>query len=190
VSAANKDGRPWHDDGSAPNLVATLIWRNTRLLETPEASNSLIAKWSRTSIKIKDLMKTELAPNALEKVARIHASPEEALSLEVRDRGLISAQWIGAVSVPCGKLRAGQNTILINDPNCGIRSITLQVVPSDALEKGAPLPEASHAVAEGIVVMAAPPDEASTFNRSSAGKMIDQGFKAVSDFFHKSSTND
>ena len=75
VSPDNPDGKQWHDDGTAPNLVATLTWRNNMLLETPESSNSLIAKWERTSIKIKDLMKTELAPNALEKVARVHAAP-------------------------------------------------------------------------------------------------------------------
>jgi hypothetical protein len=190
VSSDNPDGKQWHDDGTAPNLVATLTWRNNMLLETPESSNSLIAKWERTSIKIKDLMKTELAPNALEKVARVHAAPEELLALEVRDRRLLSAQWIGAVAVPCGKLKPGKNTLLINDPNCGVRSITLQVVPSGTLEKGGTLPGLSQTVTEGILVMAPPPpSEAAGFNSSTAGKMIQQGVKAISDFFGNAATN-
>ena len=190
VSPTNPEGNQWHDDGTAPNLVATLTWRNNMLLETPEASNALIAKWERTSIKLKDLIKTELAPNALEKVARVHAEPEELLAVEVRDRGMLSSQWIGAVTVPCGKLKPGQNTLFINDPKCGVRSITLQVVPSSILERSCPLPQGIHQITEGIVTMSPPPeDAASTFSGSTAGKAIQQGVKAISDFFGKPATN-
>jgi len=190
VSPTNPQGNQWHQDGTAPNLVATLTWRNNMLLETPEASNALIAKWERTSIKLQDLMKTEVAPNALEKVARVHAEPSELLALEVRDRGILSAKWIGAVTVPCGKLKPGQNTLLINDPKCGLRSITLQVVPSGTLEKGHPLPERINQITNGITVMTPPPAEDTTgFNSSTAGKVIQQGVKAISDFLGKSSTN-
>ena len=190
VSPTNPEGNQWHDDGTAPNLVATLSWRNNMLLETPEASNSLIAKWERTSIKLKDLMKSEFAPNALEKVARVHASPDEVLALEVRDRGMLSAKWIGAITVPCGKLKPGQNTLLINDPMCSVRSITLQVVPSGILEKSRPLPEGINQITNSIVVMIPPPaDDASGFNSSTAGKAIQQGVKAISDFLGNSSTN-
>jgi len=190
VSPTNPEGNQWHEDGTAPNLVATLSWRNNMLLETPEASNALIAKWERTSIKLKDLIKTEVAPNALEKVARVHASPEELLALEVRDRGMLSAKWIGAITVPCGKLKPGQNTLLINDPKCSVRSITLQVVPSGILEKSRPLPEGINQITNSIAVMNPPPtDDASGFNSSTAGKVIQQGVKAISDFLSKSATN-
>jgi hypothetical protein len=190
VTPTNPEGNQWHDDGTAPNLVATLTWRNNMLLETPEASNALIAKWDRTSIKLKDLMKTEVAPNALEKVARVHAGPEETLALEVRDRGLLSAKWIGAVTVPCGLLKPGQNTLLINDPKCGVRSITLQVVPSGTLEKSRPLPEAINQITNGMAVMSPPPaNDATGFNSSTAGKVIQQGVKAISEFLGKSATN-
>ena len=190
VSPTNPNGNQWHDDGTAPNLVATLTWRNNMLLETPEASNALIAKWERTSIKLKDLMKTEVAPNALEKVARVHAAPEEVLALEVRDRGMLSSQWIGAITVPCGKLKPGQNTLTINDPKCGVRSIALQVVPSSTLEKSGPLPDGMNQVTNGITVMAPPPvDDTSSFSSSTAGKVIQQGVKVLSDFFGKPATN-
>ena len=190
VSPTNLLGNQWHDDGTAPNLVATLTWRNNMLLETPEASNALIAKWERTSIKLKDLMKTEVAPNALEKVARVHAAPEELLALEVRDRGRLSAKWIGAITVPCGKLKPGQNTLLINDPKCSVRSITLQVVPSNTLERSRAMPEGVNQITEGIVVMAPPPpDDMSAFSSSTAGKVIQQGVKAISDFLGKAATN-
>ena len=191
VSPTTQDGNQWHDDGSAPNLVATLTWRNNMLLETPEASNALIAKWERTSIKLKDLIKTELAPNALEKVARVHAAPDELLAIEVRDRELLSAKWIGAVAVPCGSLKPGQNHLSIADPACSIRTVTLQVIPSAVLEKGRPLPNGINRVSQGILVMAPPPPgEGAGFNSSTAGKMIQQGVKAISDFFNKSGTND
>jgi len=190
VSSTNPEGNQWHDDGTAPNLVATLTWHNNMLLETPEASNSLIAKWERTSIKLKDLMKSEFAPNALEKVARVHATPDEVLALEVRDRGRLSSRWIGAVTVPCGKLKPGKNILIVDDPKYGVRSITLQVVPSSILEKSRPLPEGINQITDGIVTMAPPPaDDVSAFSSSTAGKAIHQGVKAISDFLGRAATN-
>jgi hypothetical protein len=190
VSPTTPEGNPWNDDGTAPNLVATLSWRDTMILETPEASHTLIARWDRTAVKLKEFLKTELSPNAMENVARLHASPEEIVAVEVKDRGLVSSRWVGAIALPCGKLLPGENVITPPDPKCGIRSMSLMVVPSSTLEKNGQIPEDKHRVANGITVMAPPPpDQMGGFENSTVGKGIKEGMKVLSDFIQKASTD-
>lgn len=184
------DGHPWNEDGTAPNLVATISWRNTLLLETPEASHTLIARWDRTSVKLKEFLKTELSPNAMENVARIHGEPGEIVTVEVKDRGLIRSRWIGAVAIPCGDLRPGENEISLNDPKCSIRSLTMMVVPSSVLENNGQIPANQNHITQGITVMdPPPPDQAGDFKNSTVGKGLQEGIKALSGFLHNAATN-
>lgn len=186
VSPTTPDGESWNEDGTAPNLVATLSWRDTMLLETPEASHTLIARWDRTAVKLKEFLKTELSPNAMENVARIHGRPEEIVAVEVKDRGMLSSRWIGALTVPCGGLKPGENELMPQDPKCSISSLTLTVVPSSVLEKNGLIPANKHRVAQGVTVMAPPPpDETGDFKNSTVGKGIQEGIKAISGFLKK-----
>ena len=186
VSPTTPDGQSWNEDGTAPNLVATLSWRDTMLVETPEASHTLIARWDRTAVKLKEFLKTELSPNAMENVARIHARPEEIVAVEVKDRGMFSSRWIGALTIPCGALRPGENELVPQDPKCSIVSMTLMVVPSSVLEKNAQIVQQKHRVEQGISVMSPPPpDETGGFKNSTVGKGIQEGIKALSGFLKK-----
>ena len=186
VSPTTPEGQPWNEDGTAPNLVATLSWRDTMLLETPEASHTLIARWDRTAVKLKEFLKTELSPNAMENVARIHGRPEEIVAVEVKDRGLFSSRWIGALTIPCGALRPGENELVPQNPKCSISSLTLTVVPSSVLEKNGQIPVEKHRIVQGVTVMAPPPpDETSDFKNSTVGKGIQEGIKAISGFLKK-----
>ena len=190
ISPSMPDGCPWNDDGTAPNLVATLSWRNTLLLETPEASHTLIARWDRTSLRLKEFLKTQLSPNALENVARIHGESGELVAVEVKDRGLISSRWIGGLAIPCGVLRPGENEIIPNNPGCSIRSLTLMVVPSSVLENNGQVPRDSYHVTEGIAVMdPPPPDQSGDFKNSTVGKGLRAGIKVLSGLLNKASTN-
>lgn len=185
VSPCTPEGESWNEDGTAPNLVATLSWRDTMLLETPEASHTLIARWDRTAVKLKEFLKTELSPNAMENVARIHGKPEEIIAVEVKDRGMISSRWIGALTVPCGGLKPGENEI-VPGTNCSISSLTLTVVPSSVLEKNAQIPGVKQRVSQGVMVMAPPPpDKVGDFKNSTVGKGIQEGIKAISGFLKK-----
>ena len=186
VSPTTPDGQSWNEDGTAPNLVATLSWRDTMLVEPPEASHTLIARWDRTAVKLKEFLKTELSPNAMENVARIHARPEEIVAVEVKDRGMFSSRWIGALTIPCGALRPGENELVPQDPKCSIVSMTLMVVPSSVLEKNAQIVQQKHRVEQGISVMSPPPpDETGGFKNSTVGKGIQEGIKALSGFLKK-----
>ena len=156
------------------------------LVETPEASHTLIARWDRTAVKLKEFLKTELSPNAMENVARIHARPEEIVAVEVKDRGMFSSRWIGALTIPCGALRPGENELVPQDPKCSIVSMTLMVVPSSVLEKNAQIVQQKHRVEQGISVMSPPPpDETGGFKNSTVGKGIQEGIKALSGFLKK-----
>ena len=148
VAPTTPNGQPWNEDGTAPNLVATLSWRDTMLLETPEASHTL--------------------------------------AVEVKDRGLIGSRWVGAVTIPCGALKPGENELVPQNSKCSITSLTLTVVPSSVLEKNGQIPADKHRVTQGITVMSPPPpDETGDFKNSTVGKGIQEGIKAFSGFLKK-----
>jgi hypothetical protein len=191
VSSTMTDGQPWNEDGTAPNLVATLSWRDTMLLETPEASHTLIARWDRTAVKLKEFLKTELSPNAMENVARIHGKPDEIIAVEVKDRGLIGSRWVGAVTIPCGALKPGENELVPEDSKCSITSLTLTVAPSSVLEKNGQIPTDKHRITQGITKMdPPPPDETGDFKNSTVGKGIQEGIKAISGFLKKEASGE
>lgn len=191
VSPTTPQGQPWNDDGTAPNLVATLSWRDTMLLETPEASHTLIARWDRTAVKLKEFLKTELSPNAMENVARIHGKPEEIVAVEVKDRGMFSSRWIGALTIPCGALKPGENELVPQDSKCSITSLTLTVAPSSVLEKNGQIPADKHRITQGITKMdPPPPDETGDFKNSTVGKGIQEGIKAISGFLKKEASGE
>jgi hypothetical protein len=152
VSSHWPDGRPWNRDRTAPNLFATLSWRDTVILETPEAPKTLIARWDRTAIKVKNLLKTELSPHAMENVARIHAGAEESIVVDVRDRGLLKSRLMGSVHIPCGRLRLGLNIINFEDPELMIRSLLIRVASSAILERNGPIPDVRNLLSSGSVV--------------------------------------
>jgi len=172
-------GNRWHDDGTAPNLVVSLTWRNNILLETSEAPNALIAQWDSPVKPQTDITKAD--------VARIHAPPDESIDLEVRDRGLLNAQWVGGGKVPCGRLKPGRNILTIDDPKCGLKSITLRIIPSADLQKNQRTPARINRVFVGSVLDPPPlSDGESVFQRSKAGRFMQQGIQAISCFFKSS----
>jgi hypothetical protein len=181
VSSNSPTGGTWKRDGTAPNLKAHLFWRETIVLTTPEAPHTLIARWDRTVLKIRDLLKTEVAPNVMENVARVHANPEEVLTVEVRDQGLLSSSWIGGLSVTCGKLKPGLNVVSPLDSNSMVKSVSIRVVESSVLDNNGQVPEEKNIVTEGVVVVDSPVSRRTEwFKDHSVGKTIQEGLKKAS----------
>jgi hypothetical protein len=175
-------GSKWHDDGRAPNLVASLSWRNNILLETPVASNALIAQWNSPIMGRQDVMKSPLA--------RIHGASDESIELEVHDRGLVDAQWVGGGKVSCGRLKPGRNLILIEDPKSGLKSITLRVIPSADLQKDQlPTKVVNRVFVAADAGASSAPEKSSSFYQSEAGRWLQYGIQALSGYMKKAATN-
>jgi hypothetical protein len=180
VSPMSPSGRPWHDDGTAPNLVASLSWKDNLLLETPSAPSTLNAKWRNTSVAPD--VGTQNGTSETEMVARIHADSNDLMEIQVRDQGMISSQWIGGFTIPCGKLKPGLNVI---EPRSSINTLSLEVVPAGVIERSEPLPRWSNTISVGIVPLPSPSAGGSDFNSSTTGKALRKGVKAARDFIEK-----
>jgi hypothetical protein len=178
---------------AAPRLKATLTWRDTVLLETPEAARGLIARWDRTVVRVTRLLKNELSPNVMENVARIHANPDETISVEVKDLGVVRSRSMGIWKIPCKTLRPGVNLIEPTNNDSAIRSMTLQVVPSQILERNGRLPESRHSVREGVVMIPSPSDGVGgMMDNPKVRRVLDEikeRGKAVSDLLQKRGEN-
>ena len=183
VAPQKSNGMQWDEDGSAPDLVASLSWRGNTVLKTTEAPNTLLAKWDRTAIQLANLLKTKISPTELENIARIRAPKDEALTVEVHDVDVLSAEWVGGVSVSCGSLRAGKNLIVVNDPKCGIHSFNLHVEKCESLERGRVSSDLQK-ITEGIAVMAPPVRQApGAVEVQEVNKQIEKGVNYLKNIF-------
>lgn len=144
VAPSRADGAPWDEDGSPPDLSAEVIWRGNRVLESATSRNSLVASWDRSSLQLLDLLRTEFRPGDLDKIARIKAESSENITVNVYDRDIFGSELIGTANVPLGKLRKGVNRVEMSDPQSGLRSVSLQVVPVEMLEAGGQVPAEVH----------------------------------------------
>jgi len=176
------DGK-WDDDGSGPDLVASLEWRDNLVLKTPEASNTLLARWERTAVQLSDLLKSNFSPTELENIARIRANGSEALVIEARDVDLLSTQWIGGISIPCGSLKLGKNRISVGHPDSGIRAVTLRVAAEENLQRGE-VPDCEFEVFEGVAVLTKPVEDApGAVEVREVGKQLESGAKFLKGLF-------
>jgi hypothetical protein len=183
VMPKSSSGKPWDEDGSAPDLVASVAWRDNVVLKTPEASNTLLARWERTAVQISDLLKTNLSPTELENIARVRAGDSELLIIEVRDVDILSTEWVGAVSIPCGLLSVGKNRVVVDNPDSGIRSFTLRVALDDHLQKGR-VPDEETVIEQGFLVMAQPVEEVpGAVEVREVGKQLESGAKFLKGLF-------
>jgi len=187
VSAKPLSAGKWDDDGSAPDLVASLSWRDNVVLKTPEASNTLLPHWERTSIQLSDLLKSNFSPTELENIARIRATSDELLTIEARDVDILSTEWVGAISVPFGALSVGKNKILVNSPDSGIKSITLRIANQENLQRGQ-IPEKETTIKESVIILAKPvEDKPGAVEVREVGKQLESGAKFLKSLFDKGS---
>ena len=185
VAAKSSNGKKWDDDGSAPDLVASMVWRDNVVLKTAEASNTLLARWERTAVQLSDLLKSNFSPTELENIARVRGEGSEILTIEVRDVDILSTDWVGAISIPCGLLSVGKNRVVVDSPDSGIRSFTLRVTRDDQLQ-GGKLPEAESVISVGFIVMSKPEDEApGAVEVREVGKQLESGAKFLKGLFEK-----
>lgn len=174
----------WDEDGSGPDLVASIEWLGNIVLKTPEASNTLVAHWERTALNLGDFLKADLSPTELENIARIRGTASDRIIIEIRDVDVLSTDWVAGISVPCGALAPGKNQISLNNSSCSLRSLTLRVVEVDKLTRGS-LPERINPVQEGIVVLERPANDVpGAVEVREVGKQLESGAKFIRDLFN------
>ena len=185
VSAKPLRSGKWDDDGSAPDLVASLAWRDNVVLKTPEASNPLLPHWERTAVQLTDLFKSNFSPTELENIARIRGEGSELLTIEAQDVDILSTEWAGAISIPCSALSVGKNKIVVNSPDSGIRSITLRVATQENLQRGQ-ISDKETTITEGVMIQERPHQDApGAVEVREVGKQLESGAKFLKSLFDK-----
>ena len=122
------DGSAWDDDGSAPDLSASLYWQEVRLLESGVAEDSLIARWSPKQLKVGQLLDGSLNENDFESVAMVRSLPDAFLELAIYEHDPLQRDFVGLVRLPAAVLKAGIIKVPINQD--GIVTLKLGVAPS------------------------------------------------------------
>ena len=122
------DGSAWDDDGSAPDLSASLYWQEVRLLESGVAEDSLIARWSPKQLKVGQLLDGSLNENDFESVAMVRSLPNAFLGLAIYEHDPLQRDFVGLVRLPAAALKPGIVKVPINQD--GIVTLKLGVAPA------------------------------------------------------------
>jgi hypothetical protein len=101
------DGSAWDDDGSGPDLSASLYWQETRLLDSGVAKDSLIARWSPKKLKASDLLDGSLDSIDLESVAVVRTLPDTFIELAIYEHDLLTRDGISFFRIPAVALQPG-----------------------------------------------------------------------------------
>lgn len=101
------DGSAWDDDGSGPDISASIYWQETRLLDSGVSKNSLIARWSPKKLKASDLFDGSLDGIDLESVAVVRTLPDTFIELAIYEHDLLTRDGICFFRIPAAALQPG-----------------------------------------------------------------------------------
>jgi hypothetical protein len=130
VEAAPKDadGDGWDPGGSAPDLAYEIRWQDQVVFESTKKSDTLVAKWSTTTLEATDVMKGISIDDAI-KAARITVRPGEELEFVVYDRDMAGDDLVGKWKVRTDALKLGDQTW--KEPDTGVVAAICRVLPID-----------------------------------------------------------
>jgi hypothetical protein len=124
VSAFDPDGKPWDSDGSAPDLRGMISWQDHVVLQTVEASDGLIARWSDTALSASQAIQGEVDIQSLQRVGRFRMDAEDSIEICIFDSDLVSNSFAGGFLISLPSLRLGNNSILGTG---ALKTVTLTV---------------------------------------------------------------
>jgi hypothetical protein len=184
VGPLKPDGSKWHDDDSAPSLLAVIEWRGNKVLRTPESAPSLIARWGMSTIQLRDFLKSKISPEMMKNIALIKAPPEETISVSLYSSGMIINDWAGGITIPCGGLIEGKNLIQPGKRGVtAIKSLTLRVETAEKIEKNHPLTDQENFVSQGVKTMDPPSSPVDAVNPSNLSDQIQKGLHYMGELF-------
>ncbi|MHC4960101.1 MAG: hypothetical protein ACYTGN_17220 [Planctomycetota bacterium] len=130
VEAAPKDedGDGWDTGGSAPDIAYEIRWQGQVVFESTKKSNTLVAKWSTTTLEAGDVLKGISIDDAI-KAARVTVRPREELEFVVYDRDVAGDDLIGKWTVLTDALKLGDQAW--KKPGGGVVSAICRVLPID-----------------------------------------------------------
>jgi hypothetical protein len=132
VSAFDRSGVSWDTDGSAPDLRGMISWQDQVVLQTVEASDGLIARWSDTAISASQAIQGEADTQSLQRVGRFRMDSKEFIEIGIFDGDLVSSSFAGGFRIPLSSLRLGNNRV---HGSGTLKSVAFRVSESDSVEE-------------------------------------------------------
>jgi len=131
VAPETESGDAWDMGGGAPDIVYEIRWQGQRVFRSSKKSDTLVAKWSNTSIGVSDVVDGVSIDSSI-KAARITVRRGEDLEFIVYDNDIASPDEIGRWTIASTDLRQGDQTW--RDPGGRVVSATCRVLPMDDLK--------------------------------------------------------
>jgi hypothetical protein len=184
VSAYDRSGESWDTDGSAPDLRGMISWQDQVVLQTVEASDGLIARWSDTAISASQAIQGEADTQSLQRVGRFRMDEEDSIEICIFDNDLGSHSYAGGFRISLPSLRLGDNNITGGGT---LKSVTLCVRETDA-DRNDNVPKVAWVLTDGVQELSEPPFRMLSgvdklFN--AAENTIDQTANRISDEIHE-----
>lgn len=132
VTPLDRNGEKWDTDGSAPDLRGMMSWQGQVVLETVEASDGLIARWSDTAVSASQALKGEMDTQSLQRVGRFRMDLKGFIEIGIFDGDLVSSSFAGGFRIPLSSLSLGHNRV---DGSGALKTVAFRVSESDSLEE-------------------------------------------------------
>lgn len=130
VSDRHADGRMWDRDESGPDLKGEIYWRDIKILETDEKSDSLVARWDSANVDIRAmLLKGRVGADQMNNVGLIKPGEEDHLSVKFYDSDLVDDELIGGATWAATGMVEGVNVFRLGQSSGEIQSFHISVVP-------------------------------------------------------------
>ena len=126
LTARKPSGKRWDPDGSGPDIAYRVLWQGNLVHESTTKDDTLLARWSNTSLTLSDLLDAVSIDSSL-KGARITARAADRLEVRIRDSDLIDDDELDPWSVPVADLRVGDQHW--DHPVPGVVAVITRVLP-------------------------------------------------------------
>ena len=126
VEPRQEDGDGWDPNDGAPDLLYSVLWRDTQVFESSRKDDTLLAVWSNSEIGLKDLTGAISIDDSI-KAARVMVREGEDLVFTIYDQDDLTANdTVGRWTVPLTALQEGEQ--VWTEPAKGIVSVTCRVL--------------------------------------------------------------
>jgi len=130
------DGEAWDVDDSAPDPGYEISWKDQRVFESGEVTDSLIARWSGMKIGFEAaaalITEGKADPAQVIDAALMRAEQGQGFVLRFHDRDVTTDEPAGEVKVAWSDLKPGRNTLTNPAPGQGWSRASLRVVESSS----------------------------------------------------------
>jgi len=131
LTARKPSGKRWDPDGSGPDVAYRVYWQGNLVYESSTKDDTLLARWSNTSLTLGDLLDSVSIDSSL-KGARITARAADRLEVRIRDSDLIDDDDLDPWILPVADLRVGDQHW--DHPVPGVVAAITRVLPLEEVD--------------------------------------------------------